>query len=126
MAMRVAGWLLRPEDRDVLLAAIQPAYPRVVAHHGTLKAGVRPDYPLPSDTEGFVVGVADDGAGVQALVVEIGGTTRRRPDGSTYHVTWSLAPGREAVESNDAIRERGWTAIPEHHRIRLEPKGFST
>ena len=123
MPMRVAGWLLRPEDRDRLMAVFPPADPRVVAHHVTLKAGVRPDYPLPSDTEGSVVGVADDGAGVQALVVEIGGTTRR-PDGSTYHVTWSLAPGREAVESNDAIRERGWTATPQRHRVRLEPSAF--
>ena len=125
MAMPVAGWLLHPEDRDRLLAVVPPAYPRVVAHHVTLKAGVRPDFPLPGDTEGLVVGVADDGAGVQALVVEIGGTTRR-PDGSTYHITWSLAPGREAVESNDAIRERGWTPMPERHRVRLEPKVFSS
>ena len=108
--MADVGRLLHPEDRDRLLAAIPPAYPRVVAHHVTLKAGVRPDFPLPVGTKGLVVGVADDGAGVQALVVEIGGTSRRS-DGSTYHVTWSLAPGREAVESNDAIRERGWTAI---------------
>ena len=64
------------------------------------------------------MGVADDGAGVQALVVEIGGTTRR-PDGATYHIAWSLAPGREAVESNDVIRERGWTATARRHRIRL-------
>ena len=71
-----------------------------------------------------MVGVADDGAGVQALVVEIGGTTRR-PDGSIYHITWSLGARRRAVESNDAIRERGWTAAPERHRVRLEPKVFS-
>ena len=116
--MLVAGWLLDPEDRDQLLAAIPPAYPRVVAHHVTLKAGVRPDYPLPSDTEGFVVGVADDGAGVQALVVEIGGTTRR-PDGSAYHIAWSLGARRRAAESNDVIRERGWTATGRRHRVRL-------
>lgn len=94
-----------------------------MAHNVTLEADVRPDHPLPGDTEGVVVGVADDGAGVQALVVGIGGTTRR-PDGSTHHVTWSLVLGREAVESNDAIRERGWTATPQRHRIRLEPKAF--
>ncbi len=123
-AMRVAGWLLLPEHRDRLLAVFPPAYPRVVAHHVTLKAGVRPGFPLPRETEGFVVGVADDGAGVQALVVEIGGT-KRRPDGSTYHITWSLAAGREAVESNDVIRERGWTPTPQRHRVRLEPKVFS-
>ena len=45
MAMRVAGWLLHLEDRDRLLALFPPAYPRVVAHHVTLKAGVRPDFP---------------------------------------------------------------------------------
>ena len=49
--------------------------------------------PPPRGAEGSVVGVADDGAGVQALVVEIGGTTRR-PDGSAYHVTWSLGARR--------------------------------
>ena len=113
--------LLHPEDRDSLLTAFPPAYPRVVAHHLTLKAGVRPDFPLPGDTEGFVVGVADDGAGVQALVVEIGGTTRR-PDGSAFHIAWSLGAGRKAAESNDVIRERGWTATERRHRVRLEPE----
>ena len=120
MAGHVAGWLLHPEDRNGLLAVFPPAYPEVVAHHVTLRSGVPQDFPLPTETEGFVVGVADDSAGVQALVVEIGGTTRR-PDGSTYHITWSLGPGRRAVESNDVIRERGWTA-GELHRVRLEPK----
>ena len=119
--MADVGRLLHPEDRDRLLAAIPPAYPRVVARHVALEGGEPPDFPLPGDTEGFVVGVADDGAGVQALVVEIGGTTRR-PDGSAYHIAWSLGARRTAVESNDVIRERGWTPTPERHRVRLEPK----
>ena len=125
MPKRVAGWLLHPQDRDRLLAAFPPAYRRVVAHHVTLRASVPRDFPLPSEGVGIVVGVADDGAGVQALVGEVGGTTRR-PDGSTYHVTWSLGPGRRAVESNDAIRERGWTTAAKRHRVRLEPKLFSS
>ena len=123
--MADVGRLLHPEDRESLLAAFPPAYPRVVARHVALEGGEPPDFPLPGEAEGFVAGVADGGAGVQALVVEIGGTTQR-PDGSTYHVTRSLAPGREAVESNDAIRERGWTATPRRHRVRLEPKVFSS
>ena len=123
--MADVGRLLHPDDRESLLAAIPPAYQRVVAHHATLKAGVRPDHPLLGEGECVVVGVADDGAGVQALVVEIGGTTPR-PDGSAYHIAWSLAAGREAVESNDAIRERGWTATAQRHRVRLEPKVFSS
>lgn len=124
MAKHIAGWLLHPEDRERLLAALPPAYPRIAAHHVTLKAEVESDYPLPKDTDGYVIGIADDGAGVQALVVEIGGTTQR-PDGSTYHITWSLADGRKAVESNDVIRERGWTGTEDRHRVRLEPRIFS-
>ena len=57
------------------------------------------------------------------MVVRIGGTTDR-PDGSTYHITWSLTPGRKAKESNDVIRERGWAAFPEPIPVKLEPKGY--
>ena len=124
MAEQVAGWLLHREDRDRLIAGFPPAYAEVVAHHVTLRSEVPQAFPLPTETEGVVLGGADDGAGVQALVVEIGGTTRRQ-DGSTYHITWSLGPGRRAVESNDLIRERGWTATRERHRVRLEPKVFT-
>jgi hypothetical protein len=123
MSEHFVGWLLHPEDRETLLAAFPPVYPRVIAHHVTLKAGVRPSFPLPTETEGFVVGSVDDGSGVQALVVEIGGTTRRR-DGFTFHITWSLAGGRRAVESNDVIREQGWKELGERRRIRLEPRMF--
>jgi len=37
-------------------------------------------------------------------------------------ITWSLGARRTAAESNDVIRERGWTPTPERHRVRLEPK----
>lgn len=74
---------------------------------------------MPAADHGAVVGRADDGEGVEALVVAIGGSTNR-PDGSTWHITWSLAPGREARESNDVIAAQGWERcdpIP----ITLEP-----
>ena len=118
--MAEVGRLLHPDDREALLAAFPPAYPRVAAPLVALEGAGPPDFPLPGEAEGFVVGVADDGAGVQALVVEIGGTTRRA-DGATYHVAWSLAPGRRPAESGEVIRERGWTATRERHRIRLGP-----
>jgi hypothetical protein len=122
MARYVAGWLLAEEDREPLLTVFPPAYPQVVAHHVTLRAGVPPDTPPSKAEGGTVIGLADDGAGVQALVVEIEGSTRR-PDGSTWHITWSLAPGRKAVESNDVIRTHGWTATA-RHPIRLLPAVF--
>ena len=114
-----AGWLVDPQDRASLLARVPPRYPEVVAHHVTLKFGDAAAMP-PQATTGEVVGEADDGAGVQALVVRIAGTTER-PDGSTYHITWSLAPGREAKESNDVIA-RSWRPLPEPLPVRLHPK----
>jgi hypothetical protein len=116
------GWLLDPADREDLLARFPPSYAVVVAHHVTQKFGDRAAVP-PSETVGEVVGMADDGAGVQALVVRIGGTTER-PDGSTYHITWSLAPGREAKESNAVIARRGFTWLASPIPIRLDPRPF--
>ena len=119
---RAVGWLLGNDDRERLMGLIAPTWPDIVAHHVTLKFG-DPAAALPRETVGEIVGEADDGAGVQALVVSIGGTTDR-PDGGTYHVTWSLADGREARESNAVIAERGWAALPAPATLRLHPQGF--
>jgi hypothetical protein len=54
--------------------------------------------------------------------VELNGTTAR-PDGGTYHITWSLAPGRDARESNDVIAAKGWTPY-ERIAIHLKPARF--
>jgi len=116
------GWLVEPDDREALLARFPPRYPEVVAHHITQKFGDRAAS-APSETEGEIVGEADDGRGVQALVVRIGGTTDR-PDGSTYHITWSLAPGRAAKESNQVIARRGFTWLAAPVPVRLQPKPF--
>ena len=114
------GWLVDPAMREALLARIPPRYPIVVAHHVTLKFGDEAATP-PGEVLGQIVGEADDGAGVQALVVAIGGSPAR-PDGGTFHITWSLAEGREARESNDVIAARGWTPISPPIPVRLIPK----
>jgi hypothetical protein len=103
---------------------VPPACRGVVAQPVALKAGVGSAFPLPRGTEGFVAGAADDGAGVQALVAGVGGTTRR-PDGSTCHAACSQAPGRRAVEGNGAVRGHGRTPVPGPRRIRTEPAVFS-
>jgi hypothetical protein len=95
----------------------------VVADHVTLSARVARSSELPEETLGEIVGRTDDGKGVEALVVSIGGTTDR-PDGSTYHITWSLEPGRRAKESNDVIRQHGWTEIELPVPIMLQPARF--
>ena len=121
---QVTGWKLDPEDRRRLLARFRPLFPDVVADHVTLSVGTA-DAPLPTARAGEVVGEVDDGAGVQALVVRVGGTTDR-PDGKSYHITWSLdrARGRRAVESNDVIARLGWRHLTAPVPIRLHPARF--
>lgn len=117
------GWKLDEEQRKELLQQFPPQFSEVVADHVTLVPRVGKGAELPSETQAEIVGRASDGKGVDALVVNLGGTTDR-PDGSTYHITWSLEPGRRAVESNDVIREHGWTPIELPMPIQLRPDRF--
>ena len=107
------GWKLSPLQRGELLGRYPPRYANAVADHVTLlandKGGAYADTPRPVTTA-KVVGRADDGVGVEALVVEINGSTHR-PDGGTWHITWSLADGRRARESNDVIASAGFTPL---------------
>ena len=118
----VIGWLLAEDDRAKLLQQFPPKFEKTVAHHVTLKSEAERD-PLPNDVEAEVVGRTDDERGVEAMVVAIDGTTDR-PDGSTYHITWSLADGRRARESNDVIRERGWQELDQPIPVTLQPGRF--
>ena len=122
---RGLGWKLTETSRAQLLGDFPPRYAEVVADHVTLQSGVDERAPLPADAPGEVIGKADDGEGVEALVVRIAGTSER-PDGGTYHITWSLdaGKGRTARESNDVIRARGWTALPAPVRVELRPASW--
>ena len=119
----VTGWKLPPEEREQLLARFPPKYANVIADHVTLRTDATSATPLPRKADARVVGRADDGESLECLVVALGGTTDR-PDGSTYHITWSLGPGREARESNDFLREQGWEHLPAPIDIELEPARF--
>ena len=119
----VTGWKLPPEEREQLLARFPPKYANVIADHVTLRTDATSATPLPRKADARVVGRADDGESLECLVVALGGTTDP-PDGSTYHITWSLGPGREARESNDLLREQGWEHLPAPIDIELEPARF--
>ena len=102
----ILGWKLDLEDRERLLERFPPAYPETVADHVTWGRKSKAP-PMPPAGKAVVIGRADDGLGVEALVVEVGGTSGRW-DGGTFHITWSLGPAREAKESNDVIAAQGW------------------
>ncbi|SMH48716.1 hypothetical protein [Azospirillum agricola] len=122
MATGYTGWELPDDERTRLLALFPQRYERLVADHVTLEFGVRAGHPLPVATAGEVVGSVDDEAGVQALIVAIDGSSDR-PDGSTLHLTWSLAPGRKPADSNTVIAEFGWRPV-EPVAVRLVPRFF--
>jgi hypothetical protein len=119
----VTGWKLPPDERAALLERFPPRYAEVIADHVTLRVGAAPGTPLPGKPAARIVGRADDGKSLECLVVELDGTTDR-PDGSTFHITWSLGPGRQARESNDVLRDRGWEPIPAPIPVTLDPARF--
>ena len=119
----VTGWKLPREERERLLKRFPPKYGEVIADHVTLRTGATPETPLPPQREARIVGYCSDGNSLECLVVELDGTTDR-PDGSTYHITWSLGPGRKARESNDVLRDKGWEPIGRPIDIDLQPARF--
>jgi hypothetical protein len=119
----VTGWKIGRDDRDMLLERFPPRYENVVADHVTLRADATPETPLPAKPGARIVGRADDGRSLECLVVELDGTTDR-PDGSTYHITWSIGPDRKARESNDVLRDDGWHYIEAPLDLDLEPARF--
>ncbi|RXZ66612.1 hypothetical protein ETX26_00575 [Pelagerythrobacter rhizovicinus] len=112
------GWKLDRADRAALLARFPPRYREAVADHVTFGLA-EGSPPMPIAARAAIVGRADDGQGVEAMVVRIAGTTER-PTGGTYHITWSLAEGREARESNDVIAAHGWQPMDGAPEVRIE------
>jgi hypothetical protein len=113
------GWQPPERERRRLAERFPPTYAvdPDVQHHVTFRYGVNADSQLPDATSGLVVEHADDLKGVQALVVEVDGGVRR-PDGSIYHITWSLdgAAGCRPVDSN-GILLAGWRGVADSDRV---------
>ena len=68
--MGAIGWKLDRSEREQLLRRFPPRYPQAVADHVTLQPG---EGPLPPEVSAAIVGRADDGDGVEAMVVSIDG-----------------------------------------------------
>ena len=103
-----SAYLLTDKARNELLAKFPPKYSKVVAHHITVKFGA-PNAEPPAPAMVAVVGYIDSGDGLEALVCSVNGTTERA-DGSKYHITWSLEPGKYSPkDSNALLRSKRFT-----------------
>jgi hypothetical protein len=122
--MPFSGWLLDAAQRAELLERFPPEWPDVIADHITLGAEADDDL-LTEAARAEIVGGINDDEGLQAMVVAIDGSTLR-PDGWTFHVTWSLdrGRGRKPAESNAVIAERGWRPLDDPVPIRIRPASF--
>jgi hypothetical protein len=120
--MTTIGWHLPRDEREQLLARFPPVWPDIIADHITLETEASADKALPEARVGTIVGHVNDGEGLQVLVVAIDGTSRR-PDGSTYHITWSLDRARERKprESNALLFSRRWDKLDHPVPIDLIP-----
>jgi|AntRauTorcE11897_2_1112592.scaffolds.fasta_scaffold00078_47 hypothetical protein len=89
------GYELEQGSREKLRTLFPPKYPQFLGHHITEKFGVKSDNVPPQPNTVKVVGYIDNGKDVEGFLVEIDGTTDR-PDGSKYHITWSIDRGKGA------------------------------
>ena len=120
------GYLLSENSRERLMGMFPPIHPDVIGEHVTHTfGGVNEDTPLPETPKSAqVIGFAENDK-VQCLVVRIDGTVKR-PDGKTFHITWSIdrSKGARPVDSNACIEQDGYEKIRGWVDIELTPKLF--
>jgi hypothetical protein len=101
--MGYTAYTLSESSRRDLLKHFEPKNPEVICHHVTYQFPASVGDLPPAVREAHVVGYAEKD-GLEALVVEINGNTKR-PDGKLFHVTLSLDRTKKIkpVHSNDLV-----------------------
>ena len=107
---------LSPASRISLLSQFKPHFKKIMCQHITVMFNLTDESAALlqeqlADADLQVVGF-QTGDGVECLVVEVNGSSRR-PDSGCYHITLSLAEGHKPVESNLLIKQQGFqTCLP--------------
>lgn len=102
------AYTLSPSSRKQLINHFKPKYPEVICEHVTYKFPAKSTDALPPAVhEAHVVGYEDSGDGIEAVVVEINGSTKR-PDGKLFHITLSLdrSKGKKPFHSTDMVNKK--------------------
>jgi hypothetical protein len=102
---------LDPASRALLAVEFPPQFSKFIGHHVTYMFGIKSSVPLPTINSVSVIGYACNEEGLEALVCEVNGSTKRT-DGKIFHITWSLEPdeGFKPVQSNKLI-EAGYQPV---------------
>ena len=110
--MGYLAYTLSDSSRRALLAHFEPQFEKVICHHVTYQFPAKKTDPLPPAVhEAHVVGYAEED-GLECLVVEVNGHTKR-PDGKLYHITLSLdaKKGKKPVHSNELLQRKGYKHV---------------
>ena len=100
--MGYTGYKISEASRAQIFETFPPKYARPRADHLTVHFNVRSDHSLPPKAEEVkIIGYADDGNGIEALVVTVNGE-EFRPDGERFHITHSYDPSRLAPATFDS------------------------
>lgn len=117
------AYLLDDEKRKTLLDVFEPSYKEVLAHHITLEFGVGVDTDIEEPEQVRITHLINDGNGLEALVVEVNGAYTR-PDGQTYHITWSIDPDAPLPDYIKAADPQAVAYEPKHANLMIA-KAFS-
>lgn len=98
------GYEIEAGSRQKLATLFPPKYPNFMGHHITEAFGVKDGSVPEQPRRVLVVSHIDNGEDVEGFVVSIDGSSKR-PDGGTYHLTWSLdrSNGAKPVHTNNHI-----------------------
>lgn len=141
--MGIIAYEVSAEDEKLLLHHFPAKYPTVRANHITISGG-NADSSLPPPAHVEIIGYADDGNGVEALVVKVNGEEFRETDGRRYHITMSYDPEKMApaefdiepdpvkkkskpyggVHSNGLIEQRGYREVSLPFTLTMEAKFY--
>ncbi len=98
---------LEEESKKELLEKFPPKYPVFKYDHVTIEMGGI-DAKLPESAHSVeVVGIADDGHGLEALIVHVNGSALRPKDQKPWHITASFDPSKLAPAEFDVFAKPG-------------------
>ena len=118
------GYEIEAGSRQKLLDLFPPKYGNLLGHHISEKFGVNNGEVPEQPEKVLIVGYIDNGENVEGFLVEVNGTTSR-PDGSKYHITWSIdrSTGAKPFHTNDHVDSAKMLKRP--IEIDVESKFFS-
>ncbi len=112
--MTVLCYRLDEKSKKELMEKFPPKYPAVRYDHVTIEMGhIHSPVPKPADKV-EVVGIADDGNGIEAFIVKVNDTFCRPKDGRNWHITASFNPEKMApaeFDISDEKKEKPYKAV---------------